>query len=160
MQFFANIIASNQAIQDSTADPAGAHPDSGFHAPDAEIILKFLEENDYDLEVSTGQRKLTPKANVGKKFEENGQCFIGSLNREAFESEIIKLLAEIPAARVRKIIVFLGYFLKKLKISKFYKFLVTFLGFFKIFRNFLVFSYIFFCLFLECSRTFKKILGK
>ena len=97
-QFFANMIASNQAIQDT-----GTELKNGFFAPSSQSVLEALESGPFNLEISTGQRKLTPKSSQDKPVVENGQCFIGSLNREAFEPQILELLNSIPNATIKEL---------------------------------------------------------
>ena len=100
-QFFANMIASNQAIEDT-----GTELKNGFYAPDSKLVLEALSrDGGFELEISTGQRKLTPKSfpPSSNPSSDNGQCFIGSLNREAFEPELLELMSTIPNSTIKEL---------------------------------------------------------
>lgn len=103
-QFFANIIANFQQKAENPAAP-------GFFAPPSQPIIEILDSTGYTVEISTGQRRFFKHGlhfNDGEKIEE-AQCFIGSLNREAFEPEIVKLLDPIPDLTIRELRIMMGY---------------------------------------------------
>jgi len=110
-QFFANIIACHQQNQDS--EQAGADPiEWSYHAPDPEPIQELISKTGYNLTITTGQRKFggpPPESVFAGKKKNNGECFIGSLHRDAFEPEIWNLLEEVPEATVYEIRLMMGY---------------------------------------------------
>ena len=61
---------------------------------------------DYTLEVSNGQRKLCKSSSQSC---ENAQVFIGSLNREAFEPDLMSMLEMIPDSTVHELRIMMGY---------------------------------------------------
>ena len=103
-QFFANIIANFQQKAENPAAP-------GFFSPPSQPIIDILDSTGYTIEVSTGQRRYFKHGlhfNDGETTED-GQCFIGSLNREAFEPEIVKLLDPIPDLTIKELRIMMGY---------------------------------------------------
>jgi len=110
-QFFANIIACHQQNQDS--EQAGADPiEWSYHAPDPEPIQELISKTGYNLTISTGQRKFggpPPESIFSGKKKNNGECFIGSLHRDAFEPDIWNLLEDVPEATVYEIRLMMGY---------------------------------------------------
>jgi len=110
-QFFANIIACHQQNQDS--EQAGADPiEWSYHAPDPEPIQELISKTGYNLTITTGQRKFggpPPESTFSGKKKNNGECFIGSLHRDAFEPDIWNLLEEVPEATVYEIRMMMGY---------------------------------------------------
>jgi len=110
-QFFANIIACHQQNQDS--EQAGADPiEWSYHAPDPEPIQELISKTGYKLTITTGQRKFggpPPESIFAGKKKNNGECFIGSLHRDAFEPDIWNLLEEVPEATVYEIRLMMGY---------------------------------------------------
>lgn len=110
-QFFANIIACHQQNQDS--EQAGADPiEWSYHAPDPEPIQELISKTGYNLTITTGQRKFggpPPESIFSGKKKNNGECFIGSLHRDAFEPDIWNLLEEVPEATVYEIRLMMGY---------------------------------------------------
>ena len=61
---------------------------------------------DYTLEISNGQRKLSK---TSSQPCENAQVFIGSLNREAFEPDLMSMLNMIPDSTVHELRIMMGY---------------------------------------------------
>jgi len=110
-QFFANIIACHQQNQDS--EQAGADPiEWSYHAPDPKPIQELISKTGYNLTISTGQRKFggpPPESIFSGKKKNNGECFIGSLHRDAFEPDIWNLLEDVPEATVYEIRLMMGY---------------------------------------------------
>ena len=71
----------------------------------------MLERTGYKITVTTGQRKYggPPPASVDIGKHGAGECFIGSINRDAFEPEIVPLLETIPDATIYEIRLMMGY---------------------------------------------------
>ncbi|CAG5113563.1 Oidioi.mRNA.OKI2018_I69.chr2.g7657.t1.cds [Oikopleura dioica] len=110
-QFFANIIACHQQNQD--LEQGGSDPiEWSYHAPDPEPIQELIAKTGYNLTITTGQRKFggpPPESVFSGKKKNNGECFIGSLHRDAFEPEIWSLLEVVPEATVYEIRLMMGY---------------------------------------------------
>ena len=62
-----------------------------YYAPPVEPILELRERTGMDLDISTGQRKLSYGSEPPPHKDE---CFIGGLLREAFEPEICQMLEQ------------------------------------------------------------------
>ena len=61
--------------------------------------------------MTTGQRKYggPPPEGIDTGKHGAGECFIGSINRDAFEPEIVPLLEMIPDATIYEIRLMMGY---------------------------------------------------
>lgn len=109
--FFANIISCHQQNQEAEAAGSFEIPEYAYYAPNAERIRNLLERTGYKITVTTGQRKYggPPPASVDIGKHGAGECFIGSINRDAFEPEIVPLLETIPDATIYEIRLMMGY---------------------------------------------------
>jgi len=109
--FFANIISCHQQQQE--AENAGSFdlPEYAYFAPNADHIRELTNRTGYDIVVTTGQRKYggPPPATVFTGSPGKGECFIGSLNRDAFEPQIVPLLEEVEGATIYEIRLMMGY---------------------------------------------------
>ena len=97
----------------SDLEQGGSDPiEWSYHAPDPEPIQELIAKTGYNLTITTGQRKFggpPPESVFSGKKKNNGECFIGSLHRDAFEPEIWSLLEVVPEATVYEIRLMMGY---------------------------------------------------
>jgi len=84
--FLTNIIGCHQNAQDANM-PAS---NTVYHVPPVEPILELKERHGFELDISTGQRKLSYGSDSPPPHKD--ECFIGGLLREAFEPEICEML--------------------------------------------------------------------
>jgi len=111
--FFANIISCHQQSQEAETAGSFELPEYSYFTPNADHIRELLNRTGYSLTVTTGQRKYggpppesvyTEGASRGK-----GEVFIGSLNRDAFEPQLIPLLEEVEGATIFEVRLMMGY---------------------------------------------------
>ena len=75
--------------------------DTPFSAPNPDDILQQMKSMpEYQLEISNGQRKISK---IVERQCDNAQVFIGSLNREAFEPDLMSMLSMVPDSTVHEL---------------------------------------------------------
>jgi len=97
--FLCNIIGAHQNAQDGQTSTV-------YHVPPLEPILALKERTGFELDISTGQRKLSSGEDEPPPHKD--ECFIGGLLREAFEPEIVEML-ENSGLRLHELRLMMGY---------------------------------------------------
>ena len=108
------------------AETAGSFdlPEYAYFTPNADHIRELTNRTGYDITVTTGQRKYggpPPPTVYDGGSRGKGECFIGSLNRDAFEPQLIPLLEEVEDATIYEVRLMMGYDGKELA-DTFYKY--------------------------------------
>ena len=96
------------------AETAGSFdlPEYAYFTPNADHIRELTNRTGYDITVTTGQRKYggpPPPTVYDGGSRGKGECFIGSLNRDAFEPQLIPLLEEVEDATIYEVRLMMGY---------------------------------------------------